>query len=99
MLSEFGLTMAVLHFINRSFSARVKASVETIKLGLILLPRRGFSALPNNFKVDDSVLPVLIVGAGPVGLVLSILLTKLGKTLVKPSPAVACLFLFFNSSN
>lgn len=27
---------------------------------------------------DDTVLPVLIVGAGPVGLVLSILLTKLG---------------------
>lgn len=27
---------------------------------------------------DDSVLPVLIIGAGPVGLVLSILLTKLG---------------------
>ncbi|XP_004239375.1 uncharacterized protein [Solanum lycopersicum] len=29
-------------------------------------------------KSDDSVLPVLIIGAGPVGLVLSILLTKLG---------------------
>ncbi|KAJ9169370.1 hypothetical protein P3X46_017573 [Hevea brasiliensis] len=31
-----------------------------------------------NFNADDSILPVLIVGAGPVGLVLSILLTKLG---------------------
>lgn len=28
---------------------------------------------------DDTVLPILIVGAGPVGLVLSLLLTKLGK--------------------
>ncbi|CAK7327404.1 unnamed protein product [Dovyalis caffra] len=33
----------------------------------------------SNLKADDdSILPVLIVGAGPVGLVLSILLTKLG---------------------
>ncbi|KDP26758.1 hypothetical protein JCGZ_17916 [Jatropha curcas] len=31
-----------------------------------------------NFNTDDSILPVLIVGAGPVGLVLSLLLTKLG---------------------
>lgn len=32
----------------------------------------------SNKKIDDSILPVLIVGAGPVGLVLSLLLTKLG---------------------
>lgn len=38
---------------------------------------RDFS-ISNNSAVDDSILPVLIVGAGPVGLVLSILLTKLG---------------------
>lgn len=32
----------------------------------------------SSFSGDDSRLPVLIIGAGPVGLVLSILLTKLG---------------------
>lgn len=32
----------------------------------------------NSFHGTDAKLPVLIVGAGPVGLVLSILLTKLG---------------------
>ncbi|KAJ4968259.1 hypothetical protein NE237_014960 [Protea cynaroides] len=42
------------------------------------LPRRSFSDLKANFSCDDEVLPVLIVGAGPVGLVLSIILTKLG---------------------
>ncbi|XP_060184427.1 uncharacterized protein LOC132614085 isoform X1 [Lycium barbarum] len=39
--------------------------------------RRPFSD-SYTLKTDDSVLPVLIIGAGPVGLVLSILLTKLG---------------------
>ncbi|MCE3215455.1 hypothetical protein HAX54_002444 [Datura stramonium] len=39
--------------------------------------RRTFSD-SYTVKSDDSVLPVLIIGAGPVGLVLSILLTKLG---------------------
>jgi 2-polyprenyl-6-methoxyphenol hydroxylase-like FAD-dependent oxidoreductase len=38
------------------------------------LQRKSFS----NAAADDSILPVLIVGAGPVGLVLSVLLTKLG---------------------
>ncbi|XP_042488396.1 putative polyketide hydroxylase isoform X2 [Macadamia integrifolia] len=42
------------------------------------LPRRSFSDFKKSFSGDDEVLPVLIVGAGPVGLVLSILLTKLG---------------------
>jgi len=39
---------------------------------------RGFSneGVPNG---NDVVHPVLIIGAGPVGLVLSILLTKLGR--------------------
>lgn len=41
--------------------------------------RRELS-ITNNF--DAAKLPVLIVGAGPVGLVLSILLTKLGGTLL-----------------
>ncbi|GAU41297.1 hypothetical protein TSUD_325110 [Trifolium subterraneum] len=41
------------------------------------MQRRGFSK-EQVFKGNDAVLPVLIIGAGPVGLVLSILLTKLG---------------------
>jgi len=42
------------------------------------MQRRGFSkeGVPNG---NDVVHPVLIIGAGPVGLVLSILLTKLGR--------------------
>lgn len=52
------------------------------KLGFIYVHNTRFSAIPCN--KDDSILPVLIVGAGPVGLVLSLLLTKLGKTLLKP---------------
>ncbi|KAL4573859.1 hypothetical protein LXL04_020679 [Taraxacum kok-saghyz] len=34
--------------------------------------------LSSNYPNNDSILPVLIIGAGPVGLVLSVLLTKLG---------------------
>lgn len=41
------------------------------------IQRRALSEL-KNVNTDNSILPVLIVGAGPVGLVLSILLTKLG---------------------
>lgn len=37
----------------------------------------------NFFHGKDAKLPVLIVGAGPVGLVLSILLTKLGTITLK----------------
>ncbi|KAL7241199.1 hypothetical protein ACSBR2_006763 [Camellia fascicularis] len=40
--------------------------------------RRALCSDSNKFNGHDSILPVLIVGAGPVGLVLSILLTKLG---------------------
>lgn len=43
------------------------------------IQRRALSELKNVNADDNSILPVLIVGAGPVGLVLSILLTKLGK--------------------
>ncbi|CAI0425689.1 unnamed protein product [Linum tenue] len=39
---------------------------------------REFSISSSSIADDDAVLPVLIVGAGPVGLVLSILLKKLG---------------------
>ncbi|XP_042063668.1 putative polyketide hydroxylase [Salvia splendens] len=41
-------------------------------------PRRDLSSSSDGIDGRDSRLPVLIVGAGPVGLVLSILLTKLG---------------------
>ncbi|KAL2510328.1 FAD/NAD(P)-binding oxidoreductase family protein [Forsythia ovata] len=40
--------------------------------------RRLLSGSNSKINGGDSVLPVLIIGAGPVGLVLSILLTKLG---------------------
>ncbi|CAL5395988.1 unnamed protein product [Camellia sinensis] len=39
--------------------------------------RRALCSDSNKFNGHDSILPVLIVGAGPVGLVLSLLLTKL----------------------
>ncbi|KAK4429710.1 putative polyketide hydroxylase [Sesamum alatum] len=42
------------------------------------LKRRLLSGYSDGINAENSVLPVLIVGAGPVGLVLSILLTKLG---------------------
>ncbi|GER30071.1 3-(3-hydroxy-phenyl)propionate/3-hydroxycinnamicacid hydroxylase [Striga asiatica] len=42
------------------------------------IQRRVLSSHPDGINGADSLLPVLIVGAGPVGLVLSILLTKLG---------------------
>lgn len=38
----------------------------------------AFSTITHNSNTSDHVLPVLIVGAGPVGLTLSLLLTKLG---------------------
>lgn len=45
----------------------------------IQLQKRSLS-ISNSGHDDNSILPVLIVGAGPVGLVLSVLLTKLGKS-------------------
>ncbi|PIN26119.1 Monooxygenase involved in coenzyme Q (ubiquinone) biosynthesis [Handroanthus impetiginosus] len=42
------------------------------------IQRRLLSGYCEKIDGEDSLLPVLIVGAGPVGLVLSILLTKLG---------------------
>lgn len=43
-------------------------------------------------KGGDEFLPVLIVGAGPVGLVLSILLTKLGTLLLIFSSRLVILY-------
>ncbi|PON64794.1 FAD-binding domain containing protein [Parasponia andersonii] len=57
---------------QRSGKSRIKA----FPLGCIQSRSLSSSKLFNNG--EDTVLPVLIVGAGPVGLVLSILLTKLG---------------------
>lgn len=55
----------------------------TVNTGIKACPpgyiqRRALSDSKLFCNGDDTVLPVLIVGAGPVGLVLSILLTKLG---------------------
>ena len=52
--------------------------------------RTDLSTSSHGIDGPDSRLPVLIVGAGPVGLVLSILLTKLGST----SPIFLFLFYF-----
>lgn len=56
---------------------RGNARIKAFPLGYI--QRRAFSDSKIFVNGDDTVLPVLIVGAGPVGLVLSILLTKLGR--------------------
>lgn len=81
--------MRVLHLIKQNLKPvlhipRINTEPKMVEFGLIFQQKRGFSALPRKFKEDDSILPVLIVGAGPVGLTLSILLTKLGKTPLKP---------------
>lgn len=75
--------MRVLGFINNSFNGLQKhKGIAKIKfkanpLGFNQFRSRGLSD-SKFFNGNDTVLPVLIVGAGPVGLVLSILLTKLG---------------------
>lgn len=55
----------------------LKAKTRNRVYPLQHIQSRGFS----NDK--DAVLPVLVIGAGPVGLVLSILLTRLGNIQVK----------------
>ncbi|KAK9675449.1 hypothetical protein RND81_11G007900 [Saponaria officinalis] len=75
--------MRVFHRINRNINvvqiARSNLFEKRCNFGLIYNNNRCFSTLPSNyFNKNDTILPVLIVGAGPVGLVLSILLTKLG---------------------
>jgi len=71
----FGFLKKSLNGLHKGGSARSKAH----PLGFIGIQSRGLSD-PNvlNGDEEDTVLPVLIVGAGPVGLVLAILLTKLG---------------------
>lgn len=50
---------------------------RVVNRSYLQLQKRDLS-ISNNGHDDNSILPVLIVGAGPVGLVLSVLLTKLG---------------------
>uniref|UniRef100_A0A2P2J1F8 FAD-binding domain-containing protein n=1 Tax=Rhizophora mucronata TaxID=61149 RepID=A0A2P2J1F8_RHIMU len=56
---------------------RAKPRIKLCPYGCYI-QRRALSRATSNPSADDSILPVLIVGAGPVGLVLSFLLTKLG---------------------
>lgn len=82
--------MRFFHPINRKLtfalqSTRNNTALKWSKFGTIFSQKRDLSSLHGKFKEDDSILPVLIVGAGPVGLVLSLLLTKLGKSLLNPS--------------
>ncbi|KAB5545192.1 hypothetical protein DKX38_013304 [Salix brachista] len=58
---------------------RIRAYPSFCLHGHCYIQCRTFSHFKDH---DDSVLPVLIVGAGPVGLVLSILLTKLGESII-----------------
>lgn len=68
--------MAVLGFI-RGLNGFRKAKSRTRLHQFNYIHCRAFSHFKSQ-DIDDELLPVLIVGAGPVGLVLSILLTKLG---------------------
>lgn len=69
----------------KRFSGLYKAyaRIQTYPSGY--MPRRAISDSKIFNNGDDKVLPVLIVGAGPVGLVLSILLTKLGMFFFLPN--------------
>jgi mitochondrial fission protein ELM1 len=58
---------------------RIRVHPSFCQYGYCHIQCRTFSHFKDH---DDSVLPVLIVGAGPVGLVLSILLTKLGGSII-----------------
>ncbi|XP_022887617.1 uncharacterized protein LOC111403366 isoform X1 [Olea europaea var. sylvestris] len=64
--------MGVLRRFHGAYNSR------TINRAIPCIQRRLLSGSISKINGGGSVLPVLIVGAGPVGLVLSILLTKLG---------------------
>lgn len=64
--------MGVLRRFHGAYNSR------TINRAIPCIQRRLLSGPISKINGGGSVLPVLIVGAGPVGLVLSILLTKLG---------------------
>ncbi|KAJ4839394.1 hypothetical protein Tsubulata_016848 [Turnera subulata] len=61
-----------------SFLHRAKPRTKVYPLAYSLQQRALSSSDSKRTNLEDSILPVLIVGAGPVGLVLSLLLTKLG---------------------
>lgn len=67
----------------RVYNGGFRAASRSRLLTYGYIRRRGLSGSASEHHGKDSVLPVLIVGAGPVGLVLSIFLTKLG-TLFTP---------------
>lgn len=64
--------------LRRKFYGRGAIAARISGYPLKYIQSRGLS-VSQNVNSDNSILPVLIVGAGPVGLVLSILLTKLGE--------------------
>lgn len=64
--------------LSKRFSRLSKTSLSIHSSYFNRSRKRAFSELKQKITEDDSILPVLIVGAGPVGLVLSMLLTKLG---------------------
>ncbi|AES72064.2 putative 2-hydroxybiphenyl 3-monooxygenase [Medicago truncatula] len=68
--------MGFLRFIRR-YNYPFKDKTRNRALLIQHMQSRGFSKA-KVINGNDAVLPVLIIGAGPVGLVLSILLTKLG---------------------
>ncbi|KAK1576704.1 hypothetical protein Q3G72_015849 [Acer saccharum] len=73
--------MGALQFFRRS-NGLIGRKIITIIYPVDCIQSRAFS---DSKIVDsnDTVLPVLIVGVGPVGLVLSILLTKLDRSWVQ----------------
>ena len=78
LLSLFSVTaMGFLGFFKR-FNGLQKfdASLRALPLGYV--QSRGLSNSKLFHGGEETAVPVLIVGAGPVGLVLAILLTKLG---------------------
>ncbi|KAJ7980129.1 FAD/NAD(P)-binding oxidoreductase family protein [Quillaja saponaria] len=68
--------MGILRFLRCNGALKTKSRNGVYPL---YFQRRGFSKA-DLVNGNDTVLPVLIIGAGPVGLILSILLTKLGVT-------------------
>lgn len=86
--------MKLIHNINRNLNYLIHTT-KRHKLDLIISQKRGLCSYSyiGKLKEDDSILPVLIVGAGPVGLVLSLLLTKFGiKHLFNPFSFVGFFF-------
>lgn len=70
--------MGLLRFLRR-YNCPFRAKTVNRVYPFHLVQSRGFSKAEHINDNKDAVLPVLVIGAGPVGLVLSILLTKLGK--------------------